>query len=188
MFHLDCRSRFVSINLVSFRLDYSVLIDSLHLISSQFIRFVSFHSFDNSFVRSCSILIRFDKSTRYPMVDPVNWFCSSIVVHLLYIRFWIYKTTQVAILREQLLRRNIHPKLFCKLTVTLCCVLLFCWFTLILNSNLDLSGRGANRRIDTRSFFDWRTHDVASQSCQYVLLTTASTLMAFVPNADIAFW
>ena len=42
-------------------------------------------------------------------------------------------------------------------------------------------------RIDTRSFFDWKTHDVASWSSQYLSITTASMPMAFVPNADTAF-
>ena len=44
--------RSVSIDLVLFRLDRSILIDSLRFVSSGIIRFVSLRSFDNSFVRS----------------------------------------------------------------------------------------------------------------------------------------
>ena len=88
--------RFVSFQFsFSFRLDlisFQFLIDSLQLVLSQFIRFVLLRFFDNSFVRSWSIRICFNKLTRHPIVDLVNWYRSSITVQLLYFRFWIYCT------------------------------------------------------------------------------------------------
>ena len=78
-------------------------------------RFGLLRSFDHSFVRkfdSCSF--RFD-SLR-------------IILRADYSDAHIDKTTPTATLREQLLRRNIHRKLFPKLTVLLCRVVLFRWF------------------------------------------------------------
>ena len=107
---------------------------------------------------------------------------SLITVHLLYIHFWIYsvpatlsriishadcsdtyidKTTPTATFREQLLRYSIHPRLFHKLTVILCCFVLFRWFKVNFKLQLlDLrSGRGANNCCLTMVAMAESTHD-----------------------------
>ena len=66
----------LGIGLVSFRfVRFSSLrfVSILVLVSSRIIHLVSLvRSITRSLVRSCSIRIRFDQLTRYPIVDPVN--------------------------------------------------------------------------------------------------------------------
>ena len=146
-------SRFVSIDFVS-----------IHFVSFPFAR-----SIIRSFVRSIRVRFVFVSilSSIPYRTSSRTWLRSSITVHLLYFRSWIYcapaalprinsradlsdrhidMTTPTATLQEQLLLRNIHRILFRKLTVVLCCFVLFRWFEFNFKlQTLDLTtGRGAN--------------------------------------------
>ena len=69
----------------------------------------------------------------------------------------IDKTTPAAILRRQLLRRNIHPRLFDKLTVIMCCFVLFRWFKLVFNSNFIPTWAGHKRKYCHKIVFSGLT-------------------------------
>ena len=155
----------LSIKHSHFRVD----LDSSHFISIDFVSLRFARSIIYLFIRSIHV--------RFVFVSILNSipYCassqtrlrSSIAVHLLYFRSWIYcapaalshiiscanrsdmhidKTTPTATLREQLLQHNIHRILFCKLTVILFCFVLFHWFEFNFKfQTLDLtSGQGAN--------------------------------------------
>ena len=107
--------------------------------------------------------------------------CSSITVHLRYIRFWIYcapaalshiislvdrsdthidMTTPTATLREQLLQHSIHRRLFRKLTVIQYCVVLYCFVGLnsILNSNFRPNVWAGHKHLVLRTGYRANCH------------------------------